>query len=143
MTDADLLYRIASRFVGTSEISGAVSNPLILAMLRLDAQWPEGDEVAWCSAFVNWCAWLLGLPRSKSLAARSWTSVGEGIVLNEARKGDVVVLSRGDNPAQGHVGLFDHATGGLVWLLGGNQGDKVSVEAFPISRVVAVRRITA
>ena len=57
---------------------------------------------------------------------------------------DVVVLWRGarDSPS-GHVGLFagmDHDSG-TVRLLGGNQGDAVSIATFPADRVLGVRRL--
>lgn len=65
-------YDLAQRFNGMNELPGTLDNPQILAMLRLDTNVPEHDEVAWCSAFVNYIAWLLRLPRSKSLMARSW-----------------------------------------------------------------------
>src|SRR5512145_2852086 len=95
-------FDLAQRFVGISEISGSASNPQILAMLRLDAHWPEGDHVPWCSAFMNYVAWLLRLPRSKSLLARSWLSVGRPVNLEEAEAGfDVVILKRGSGQQPG------------------------------------------
>jgi uncharacterized protein (TIGR02594 family) len=138
------LYRLASRFLGMREVSGSVHNPQILAMLRLDQAWPAGDEVPWCSGFVNYIAWLLNLPRSKSLAARSWLNVGEAVELVNAVRGcDVVVFSRGSDPAAGHVAIFDRLDGLGVYVLGGNQGDAVNVERFPISQVIGVRRLVA
>lgn len=135
-------YDLGLRFVGTKEVPGLVDNPMVLAMLKLDNSWPEHDEVAWCSAFVNFVAWLLRIPRSKSLAARSWLQVGRPIALGEAKAGfDVVILSRGSNPAQGHVGFFAGVEGDKVLLLGGNQGNSVNIAAFPISRVLGVRRL--
>jgi len=136
-------YDVASRFVGIGELPGEKDNPFILAMLQLDNKWPEHDEVPWCSAFVNFVAMILGLPRSKSLAARSWMTVGEEVkTLAEARRGfDIVVLSRTSNPAQGHVGFFFSYTPDTVSILGGNQGNKVSHDVFPASRVVAIRRL--
>jgi len=65
------LHKLAARFMNLKEVAGTTHSPQIMAMLHLDANWPSGDEVPWCSAFVNYCAWLLDLPRSKSLAARS------------------------------------------------------------------------
>src|SRR5690349_11439842 len=108
-------FALAQRFIGTKEVGGAVNNPLIMAMLQLDATWPANDEVAWCSAFVNWIMWILRQPRSKALNARSWLLVGEAINDGYAEVGcDIVVLKRGgpDQPgpevidAQGHVGFF-------------------------------------
>lgn len=145
-------YDLASRFVGARETEGPGSNPLILAMLKLDQTWPAGDDVPWCSAFLNAICWLLNLPRSKKLNARSWLRVGETITLEDARVGfDVVILKRGDGPqpgadvtmAPGHVGFFagrDEARG-LVRVLSGNQGNSVSIASFPAARVLGVRRL--
>lgn len=135
-------FDLAQRFVGLKEVAGPVSDPQVLAMLQLDATWPTDDAVPWCSAFTNWIAWLLRLPRSKSLAARSWLGVGRAIDLHDAHPGfDVVVLQRGTNPAAGHVAFFAGLVGDHVQLLGGNQGNQVCVEAFPIASVIGVRRL--
>ena len=143
-------YWLAERYVGIKEIPGSQHNPAILAMLRLDQTWPEADEVPWCSGFVNWIAWHLRLPRSKSLLARSWLGVGVPVPLEEAVAGwDVVVLQRGtgaqpgpeNQTAPGHVGFFAGLEGGSVLLLGGNQSDSVNVSPYPRSRVLGVRRL--
>lgn len=143
-------YDIAERFVGTAEAPGLASNPHVLAMLRLDARWPRGDHVAWCSAFCNYVAWLLRLPRSKSLRARSWLGVGRPVPLEQAELGfDVVVLKRGGGrqpgpgvlDAPGHVGFFAGREGGTVLVLGGNQRDAVNIQPYPERRVLGVRRL--
>ena len=54
---------------------------------------------------------------------------------------DVVILKRGTNPVQGHVGFFAGLQGDRVHLLGGNQGDTVSISSFPVSDVLGVRRL--
>ncbi len=133
-------YDIAQRFVGVKETAGATSTPIILAMLRLDQTWPDDDQIAWCSAFVSWVAWLLRLPRSKSLAARSWLHVGRPTPLAEALIGDdVVVLRRG---AGGHVGFYaGRDRDGAILILGGNQGDAVTIAAFPEDRLLSVQRL--
>lgn len=121
-------------------------------MLRLDATWVEDDSTPWCSAFVNFIAWLLTMERSKSLAARSWLLVGRPVPLGEAAPGfDVVVLKRGSGKqpgpevlsAPGHVGFFVglSADGKSVQVLGGNQGDEVSIASFPTTQVLGVRRL--
>lgn len=144
-------YEIAQRFVGIKEVSGKATNPQILAMLQLDNSWPQEDEVAWCSAFVNYIAWLLRLPRSKSLRARSWLQVGTPVDLLSAKADcDVVILKRGDSiqgpeviEAPGHVGFFsgfDIPTQ-RVLVLGGNQKDSVCVESFPASKILGIRRL--
>ena len=139
------LYSIAMRFVGMKEVQGATSNPAILAMLQLDQEWPTGDHVPWCSAFVNYCTWLLDLPRSKSLMARSWLEVGWSIDVEEAARGDIVVLrNEVDDGKSGHVGLFSESSPldrEHVWILGGNQNDEVSISPYPIERILGVRRL--
>lgn len=143
-------FLIAQRFVGTREVAGTMSNPLILAFLRLDTSWPDKDDVPWCSAFANFCCWLIRVARSKSLAARSWLAVGIAKTLEEAVVGfDVIILKRGvgEQPgsevlnAPGHVGFFAGLDGDAVLVLGGNQSDSVSVARFPRSQVLGVRRL--
>jgi uncharacterized protein (TIGR02594 family) len=142
-------YDIASRFIGTKEVEGPMSNPLVLAMLKLDDPWPQDDEVPWCSALVNFVCWLLRLPRSKSLRARSWLTVGTPIGLPFARPGyDVVILSRGANPpgpdvidAPGHVGFFAGTEPSRIWLLGGNQSNEVNLSRYPEARLLGIRRL--
>ena len=146
---------LARRFIGLAEVPGAVANPAILAMLRLDNAWPSDDSTAWCSAFVSYIAWLLDLPRSKSLAARSWLPIGWPVDIMGAEPGfDVVVLKRGggNQPgpevtafAPGHVGFyvgrradFTHPN---VLVHGGNQADSVSTESVPLAQVLGIRRL--
>jgi uncharacterized protein (TIGR02594 family) len=132
-------FDIATRFVGVKETPGVASTPIVLAMLQLDGDWPKGDEIPWCSGFCNWVAWLLRLPRSKSLAARSWLEVGRPIRLEDAKaENDIVVLSRDGG---GHVGFFAAWQGDRVFILGGNQSDGVNVSPFPLDRVIGVRRL--
>jgi len=144
-------YELAERYVGMKEVPGVASNPSILKMLQLDQKWPKGDDVSWCSAFVNYICWQLRLPRSKSLMARSWLAVGRPIDLQDAEPGyDVVILKRGgpNQPgpqvlnAPGHVGFFAGLGGSTVHLLAGNQGDSVSVAPFKTSLVLGVRRLS-
>jgi len=116
-------FDLAQRFLGITEVQGPTANPQVLAMLRLDEQWPKGDEVPWCSAFMNYVTWLLRLPRSKDLRARSWLTVGRAVSLDKAEVGfDVVILKRGTGnqpgpnviDAPGHVGLFAGREGSNV-----------------------------
>lgn len=148
-------YSMAETYLGEREVQGRMSNPMILAMLQLDANWPRDDETPWCSAFLNLVCKRLGLPRSKSLRARSWLRIGHPVHLDEAQRGfDVVVLSRGKNApdwtvlnAPGHVGLFSkqtknpHTSKRFVYLLGGNQDDSVSIKRYPASRVLGIVRL--
>jgi len=143
-------FDLAQRFVGIKEIPGKVANPQILAMLQLEDSSIQDDEIPWCSAFVNYVCWLLRLPRSKSLSARSWLAIGTVISIGDAEPGfDVVVLKRGgDNQpgpevldAQGHVGFFAGYEDKQVLVLGGNQSDSVNILRFPEERILGIRNI--
>jgi uncharacterized protein (TIGR02594 family) len=143
-------YFVAEQYLGIEEVAGANDNPLILAMLKADNSWPEHDEVPWCSAFVNFVCWQLDLPRTENLRARSWLTIGEPIALEVAVPGfDVVIFKRGagDQPgpevidAPGHVAFYKTTVGNQVEVIGGNQGDAVSVARYPADRVIGVRRL--
>ena len=138
-------YDLAQRFVGElTELTGNEHHPFIQwchLLCALGSNQP--DETPWCSSWANGVCWLLRLPRSKSAAARSWLAIGLPIDLRAARVVyDVVVLERGPAP-QGHVGFFAGQDDAHVFVLGGNQGDAVSVAPFPKERVLGVRRLKA
>lgn len=135
-------YDVAHRFIGLKETPGALNTPAIMAMLRTDANWPQNDETPWCSAFVNFVAKLLGLPRSKSLMARSWLNVGAPVTVPSVGF-DVAVLWRGtvDDGKRGHVGFFAGWQESNILLLGGNQGNMVSIAPFPKTRLLEFRRL--
>ena len=147
---ADHAFLLAQRFSGIKEVDGPTSNPQIMAMLKLDMNWPDDDEVPWCSAFMNYVCWLARLPRSKSLRARSWLEVGLAVKLKDAVPGDVVILQRGggDQPgptvidAPGHVGFYaGWDDDQWIEVLGGNQSNTVKVSKYPVSRLLGVRRL--
>jgi uncharacterized protein (TIGR02594 family) len=125
--------------IGVTEVSGAGSNQRILDYHHETSLGASDDAVSWCSSFVNWCMQRAGIAGSHSAAARSWLKWGKS--LTAPVLGAVVVLSRGSNPAQGHVGLYLNHTGDRtsVYLLNGNVGDRVCVSAFPVTRILGYR----
>ncbi len=138
-----LLIDIALKQFGHSEVAGKEDNPEVLKYF--DETGFDGaklkDETSWCSAFVNWVALKSDCKYSGKLDARSWLGVGEAT--EEPNLGDVVVLWR-EHPKswKGHVGIFVRQTASWVYILGGNQGNRVSIQAYPRSRVLAYRDIT-
>ena len=128
----------AWRELGQSERPGAFDNPRIVAMYR-DAGHAEiqHDETAWCAAFTGACLTRSGHMSSGSLMARSYLSWGEPV--KDARAGAVAVMSRGADPALGHVGFLIGDTADSIIVLAGNQGDTVSVAAFPRARLIGLR----
>jgi uncharacterized protein (TIGR02594 family) len=124
--------------LGVAETPGPDHNARVVTYYA-DAGHPqvENDETAWCAAFVGACLERAGIPGTRSLLARSYLAWGEP--LNAFRYGAVAVLSRTADPALGHVGFLVGETAEAVVLLGGNQGDRVSVAAFARSRLLALR----
>jgi uncharacterized protein (TIGR02594 family) len=124
--------------LGQREIAGASDNPRIAAMFRDAGEVAKHhDEVPWCAAFVGACLDRAGLQGSGSLMARSYLRWGGS--LGDGRFGAVAVLSRGRDPAAGHVGFLVGETDGNILLLGGNQSNAVTVAAFPKSRLLGLR----
>ncbi len=144
-------FDIARRFVGIHEAPGAADNPFIRWCHSVTSGGEAGDDVPWCSSFVNAVAFILDLPRTRSKAARSWLAVdAPAIDLHNAMPGfDVVIFKRGGGAqpgadvlnAPGHVAFYSHADGDYVVVLGGNQGDAVSLSRYPIANVLGVRRL--
>ena len=142
-------FDLAQRFVGIKEVRGELDNPQIMAMLQLDMKWPEDDEVPWCSAFVNYICWLLRLPRSKSLRARSWLTVGYSVAHPQPGF-DIVIFKRGRVPqpgpdvldAPGHIGFYaGWQDNNFISVLGGNQANTVRVSSYPATALLDIRRL--
>ncbi len=123
---------------GVAEIPGRGSNIRILALYR-DAGHSsiQRDDVPWCAAFVGAILKRAGIAKTGSLLARSYTDWGEAI--EEDRLGAIAVLSRGGDPSQGHVGFLVGRAKDKIYLLGGNQRDAVTVDAFDASRLITLR----
>jgi uncharacterized protein (TIGR02594 family) len=128
----------AWREFGQTERAGTKDNARILAMFR-DAGHASvvRDEVAWCAAFCGACLERSGIRSTRSLMARSYLAWGDTIA--EPRMGAVAILSRGKDPSLGHVGFWLGESKGGIVLLGGNQGNAVSVALYPKARLIGLR----
>lgn len=128
---------------GVSEVTGPESNPLILHWLQKDGggqSWVKDDATPWCGAFVAGMFVEAGMGSvvvSKPLWARSWLSCG--VEIKEPRVGAIVVLERGGDPSTGHVGFIANFDERNVYVLGGNQRDKVCTVPFGRSGIVGMR----
>lgn len=137
---SNMLYQVANGYRGTWEWSEG-HNPAVLKFYK-EAGHPEikNDEVPWCAAFVGAVLAQCGLPNTGSLLARSYAGYGEEVSLVNARRGDIVVLQRGNSSWQGHVAFFDKLIGEQVYCLGGNQGDQVNIRPYRKEKIIAIRR---
>jgi len=131
-------YRLAVGEMGVRELKGPRKhNKRIVEYHYATSLKATADEVPWCASFVCWCLESSGVRSSRSARARSYEKWGKGI--EKPTVGCVVVLSRGRNPKQGHVGFYVKEDDKSVYVLGGNQSDEVNVSKYSKSRVLGYR----
>ena len=132
-------YSVAHAYIGLEEITGAEHNEEILEFWKLCHLPFSTDETPWCAGFVGGILEKCGIQSTRSGMARSYLKWGKAI--EEPRIGAVVVywrVSRYSN--SGHVGFVAGAPdSGFLPTLGGNQGNKVCIKPYPISRVLGYR----
>jgi uncharacterized protein (TIGR02594 family) len=132
----------ASRLRGLREGPGGSDSPIIMSWahaLDVDATY-TGDDIAWCGLFTGHCI-ASGLPDellpARLLSARAWRAFGQSVM---PQFGAVLVFWRGDpNGWQGHVGFCWAWDDTHFHVLGGNQGDSVSVTRIPKNRLIEAR----
>ena len=128
-------FEEAELHLGEREIPGVNHNPLVIRMWKaIKRGGIKTDEVPWCAAFVGFCLEQSGIVSSRFESARSYLTWG---VATEPCYGCIVVFER---KGGGHVGFVvgkDRFNNLLV--LGGNQGNAVSIAAFNPNRVVGYR----
>ena len=131
-------YKIAMSEIGVLEYPGDKHNPRIIEYHSHTNLKATTDEVPWCASFVCWCLDQAGYNHPHSASARSFLDWGNHC---EATEGCVVVLSRPPNDWSGHVGFFVKRNRKYVWLLGGNQSNRVGIQKYHLSRVLDYRKL--
>lgn len=128
----------AKTYIGQKEIAGVKSNDWIVNLWALKDKWLGDDDskVAWCGAFVRFVLDETGYSTIKTYyRAKDWLKWGQG--LPKACAGCVVVFVR---TGGGHVGfVVGKDKNNNLLVLGGNQGDAVTIAAFDINRAVGYR----
>lgn len=137
-----IVHDTAKEYIGLAEFPGAKHNPKIVKMFAdTGNKWVEDDETPWCAAFVGSVLAQCGMRGTGKLNARSYLDWGTAVDLQNAKPGDVVIFTRGNSKTQGHVAFFDSwVNNGAINVVGGNQGNSVSLARYPASRVIGVRR---
>lgn len=138
------LFQIAVAEIGVKEIKGENDNAQIVAYAK-EAGFMHitDDETPWCSIFVNWCCMKAELQRTHKANARSWLTVG--LPVENPIPGDIVIFWRESSHSwKGHVGIFvgfskNHQ---LVFTLGGNQKNSVSIQGYDATKVLGFRRLS-
>jgi uncharacterized protein (TIGR02594 family) len=131
--------------LGTAEVIGKGSSKTILSWrdeLNQAGAKVSGyseDSIPWCGLYAA----IVTYRRMKNAAevvkdplwARNWAKYGKHV--SAAMMGDILVFERGSG---GHVGFYVAEDQSAYHVLGGNQGDKVSIVRIAKSRCIAVRR---
>lgn len=131
---------IARKYVGLGEVKGPHHNPRILKWWKSIGAPFKDDETPWCGAFVGGVLFEAGIkPVAGGASARSWLKLP--VKLTKPAFGCVVVFWRGSpTGGNGHVGfVVGKDKHGNIMVLGGNQGDHVSIKPFDTGRVLGYR----
>lgn len=131
------------RLIGVAEVVGKGSNRTIIGWRdELNAAGVtiagySDDDIPWCGLFAAIVAHRAGkaVPENP-LWARNWAKFGVPQV--KPALGDVLVFERPGGG--GHVGFYIGQDATAFHVLGGNQGNRVSITRIRKERCIAVRR---
>lgn len=129
--------------LGTKEIKGSEHNKDIIEYADICGQtWVKTDEIPWCGFFVGAMCIKSGIEiPNKSGLAKAYLGIGETIDITKAEPNDLVIF---DRKGGGHVAIclgFSHCNN-YIFVIGGNQGNSVSVAKFSVRYIVGVRRVS-
>jgi uncharacterized protein (TIGR02594 family) len=117
-----------------------VNNSKIVRMFDRIKVGVNDDETPWCAAFVGNCLEEVGIKSTRSAWALSYADYG---VKAPCVPGAIAYMQRKNAAGKvigGHVAfVVGRDQRGNIMLLGGNQGDKVSVAPFAPSRIMGYR----
>lgn len=142
---------VAEAELGVHEKPGADHEARIVEYHSYTHLAAKDDETSWCSSFVNFCmarafgygakTWLLDAqPGTGQANARSWLGFGVALPMTCPAYGCVVVFWRERRESwKGHVGILLDQSRDKVTVLGGNQGNAVSIREYPKARVLGYR----
>lgn len=133
----------AMQYYATEAVPGGASNPLVLGFFQ-KAGHPEikNDDTPWCAAFLDSIARQVGAPSTSSLLALDWLKIGHPI--ESPAFGDVVCFDWTKiGESGGHVGLVVALFPTLIYVLGGNESNRVQISAYNPRAVAGFRRILA
>ena len=128
--------------LGTREAPGAANSPTIMGWAKRLGTKVLGmvynaDSVPWCGLFVAACVAEDGLTAAPiAVRAKSWAAWGQSIRPERLAPGAVLVFER---QGGGHVGFYVGEDTTSYHVLGGNQGDAVTIARIAKDRCVARR----
>ena len=133
-------FQEARRLVGVREKVGPGSDPRIIDWAKKAAIDYDADDIPWCGLFVAHCvaSTLRDEPLPNNpLGARNWQRFGSPCT---EQLGAIIVFWRGARDGwQGHVGFYAGQDKDTYHVLGGNQGDAVSITRIAKGRKLDLR----
>lgn len=144
MSDEPEWLQTARDFIGLREVKGILNEPLIMRMwATAHMSDVKDDETAWCAAFVGSTLESSGFRCTRKPNARSYCDWGVDVFESGALMvplGAILVFSRPPSEWMGHVAFaVGYNSDGMILALGGNQKDRVGIDAFDPGRVIAAR----
>lgn len=128
---------VARKYIGVAEIPGPRENATIQSWLRKLKSWIKSEDVPWCGTFVAAVMQEAGLPYPREFPrAKAWADYGSRLQTHVLAPGAILVFVRDGG---GHVGFYVGEDSANYHVLGGNQGNAVSVTKISKSRLLASR----
>ena len=128
----------AVKLLGTKEVVGKEHNPVILGWakeLGLQKVY-TADEIPWCGLAMAYAAHMAGVQVvDKPFWALSWANYGTKVT--QPMLGDILTFKRDGG---GHVGMYVGEDKDCYHVLGGNQGNAMSVTRILKTRLYQARR---
>lgn len=127
----------AIELFGTTEVVGPKHNPVIMEWAKeAGLKQYTNDEIPWCGLFMAIVMKRAGREIVKDpLWALNWGNFGKQV--SEAMLGDVLTFVRDGG---GHVGIYVGEDSTSYHVLGGNQGNAVSIVRIQKKRLQKIRR---
>lgn len=123
--------------IGVKEVSGKKHNPCIVWYASFTTLKATDDETPWCSSFMCAMAFLGGQPSTKSAAAKSWLNYG---LPGDGSKGDIAIFKRSGGHHVAFVNKPFKTGDKVINVLGGNQGNAVSIMDYDAKNILGFRR---
>ncbi len=139
MTTEPLWLEYARSQIGVAEIPGPKNSPTIMGWIKKLGAKVLGIQVndeltPWCGTFAAQCVSAVGLkPPAIAVRASSWDGFGKACAPT------VGCVLRFERPGGGHVGFYVGEDKTTYHVLGGNQGNCVSIIRIEKSRLVSSR----
>jgi uncharacterized protein (TIGR02594 family) len=133
-----LWLQSARIYIGTQEVVGRGSNPIIMGWAKRAGGWIasyfKDDDIPWCALFMEATLNEAGQKGTGSLAARSYEKWG--VELEEPALGAILTFVRNGG---GHVGYYVGENATAYRVLGGNQSNSVNETWISKDRCTSIR----